>query len=144
MSEDIDIEQADLGRDSHRQAIIALLDMYSRDTMGAGAPLPAAVRERLIEALARRADALILLARAGDDYVGLCIGFEGFSTFRAQPLLNIHDIAVHPDYRDRGIGRRLAKIKASGEVASNRQGSRGCAIFSLMRILHQIYSASAL
>ena len=31
----------------------------------------------------------------------------GFSTFYARPLLNIHDLAVHRDYRGQGVGRAL-------------------------------------
>ena len=31
----------------------------------------------------------------------------GFSTFRAKPLINIHDIAVSPAARGQGIGRLL-------------------------------------
>ena len=37
-----------------------------------------------------------------DKPVGLATTFEGFSTFAAKPLINIHDIAVLPDYRGRG------------------------------------------
>lgn len=103
----IDIEQADLNNATHRKCIVELLDMYSRDSMGSAAPLPDSARERLIDGLRRYSGALVLLAWDNDDCVGLCICFEGFSTFQAQPLLNIHDIAVLPDYRGQGIGRRL-------------------------------------
>jgi ribosomal protein S18 acetylase RimI-like enzyme len=37
----------------------------------------------------------------------MAICLLGFSTFRARPLINIHDIAVHPDFRGQGIGRAL-------------------------------------
>ena len=33
--------------------------------------------------------------------------FQGFSTFAARPLINIHDLAVLPDLRGQGIGRQL-------------------------------------
>jgi ribosomal protein S18 acetylase RimI-like enzyme len=42
------------------------------------------------------------------------------STFRAMPLLNIHDCAVRPEYRRHGLGGRLL---ASGVEAAR---SRGC------------------
>mgnify|MGYP000399452681 CR=1 FL=1 len=34
-------------------------------------------------------------------------GFLGFSTFRAAPLFNIHDVTVRPEARRRGVARRL-------------------------------------
>lgn len=37
-----------------------------------------------------------------DKPVGLATTFEGFSTFAAKPLINIHDIAVLPEYRGKG------------------------------------------
>jgi ribosomal protein S18 acetylase RimI-like enzyme len=49
----------------------------------------------------------VFLAYEGDLAIGLAICLVGFSSFRAQPLLNIHDIAVRPAARGRGVGRRL-------------------------------------
>ena len=48
-----------------------------------------------------------LLAFDGDRPVGIALCFVGFSSFKAKPLLNIHDLAVLPDYRGQGIGRQL-------------------------------------
>jgi ribosomal protein S18 acetylase RimI-like enzyme len=31
----------------------------------------------------------------------------GYSTFRARPLLNLHDLAVQPEARERGVGGAL-------------------------------------
>jgi GNAT superfamily N-acetyltransferase len=38
---------------------------------------------------------------------GLINCVEGFSTFAGKPLLNVHDIVVHEDYRRRGIASAL-------------------------------------
>ena len=44
--------------------------------------------------------------------------FEGFSTFQARPLLNIHDVVVHKDYRGQGVsGLMLQKV---AELARQR------------------------
>jgi hypothetical protein len=40
--------QADLSNVDHQDAVLAMVDAYSRDPMGDGAPLAAEVRERLI------------------------------------------------------------------------------------------------
>ena len=41
--------------------------------------------------------------------VGLANCFTGFSTFAAQPLINVHDLAVLPGYRRRGVGGALLR-----------------------------------
>ncbi len=38
---------------------------------------------------------------------GLAICFEGFSTFSCKPLINIHDLCVHPLHRRKGVGTSL-------------------------------------
>jgi ribosomal protein S18 acetylase RimI-like enzyme len=113
------IEAADLDNPDHQQPVVDLLDMYSRDAMGGGTPLSAGVRNTLIDGLRKRPEALVLLAWQDREAVGLCIGFEGFSTFHARPLLNIHDLAVHPQHRNLGIGRAL--LEAAEAEAHRRR-----------------------
>ena len=84
-----------------------LLDAYARDPMGAGQALTAAVRERLATDLARHPGAHCLLARVGGAAVGFATCFLGYSTFRARALLNVHDIAVLPEWRGRSVARNL-------------------------------------
>jgi ribosomal protein S18 acetylase RimI-like enzyme len=99
---------ADLDNSQHAAAIIAVLDTYACDPVGGGEPLRAEVRAQLVPDLARLGNSLVLLAFAADDRpVGLAICFFGYSTFKAQPLLNVHDLAVIPDWRGRGVGRGL-------------------------------------
>ncbi|KAF1022054.1 MAG: Mycothiol acetyltransferase [Paracidovorax wautersii] len=108
----IETVQADYHCASHAQAIVDLLDAYARDPMGGGEPLSAETREHLVPRLAQLPHALTLLAYApaGDGPavpVGLLNAFMGFSTFKAQPLINVHDVAVLPGHRGRGVGRAL-------------------------------------
>ncbi|MEC9189798.1 MAG: GNAT family N-acetyltransferase, partial [Planctomycetota bacterium] len=51
-------------------------------------------------------------AFSGDQPVGLVNCFVGFSTFRAKPLINVHDLCVHHQYRGQGVGRRLLSAVA--------------------------------
>jgi len=112
------IEPADLDNPEHQQRVVALLDIYSCDAMGDGVPLSAGVRASVIEGLRNHPASLLLLAWQDDESVGLCVGFEGFSTFHARPLLNIHDLVVHPQHRHRGIGRALL---AAAEAAARQR-----------------------
>jgi GNAT superfamily N-acetyltransferase len=92
-----------------------MVDAYSCDSMGDGAPLAADVRERLIPGLRQHPTTLVFLAYDGDAPVGVAVCFLGFSTFVAKPLVNIHDFAILPTHRGRGLGRGLmAAVRSEG------------------------------
>ena len=108
---------ADLENPAHQQAIISLLDMYSRDEFGSGKPLAAETAARLIPGL-REARAVCFLAKEEETFVALALCLPSFSSFRARHILNIHDIAVSPMHRGKGIGQAL--LKAVAEEARRR------------------------
>lgn len=111
------IVPANLADPAHARAIVDLLDHYAGDLMGGGQSLSSTVREVLISRLQAQPGCRILLAYEGDTPLGVAVCFTGFSTFQAQPLLNIHDIAVHSSARGRGIGRALlAAVEAEARV----------------------------
>ena len=87
--------------------LVALLDGYARDPMGGGAPLSDHARGHVVAGLAATPQAFSLIARLDDEPVGLANCLMGYSTFAAAPLVNIHDMAVAPGHRGRGIGRAL-------------------------------------
>ena len=123
--------------------VCAMLDLYARDPMGGGDALDADVLGRLCADLASRADAFSFLAYVDTPHVkaiGLINCFEGYSTFKARPLLNIHDIVVHPDYRGAGVGQAL--LGAAHDLARARLlqahaggAQRQCACHSQLRAL---------
>ena len=92
-----------------RSALLRLLDQYAQDPMGGGVPLAPSVQARLCDDLARQPGAVSFLAWRGHTAVGLINCFAGYSTFKAQPLLNVHDIAVAAECRGLGIGQALLK-----------------------------------
>ena len=136
MNEAVRIVATDLTDPDHAAAFVALLDAYARDPMGGGKGLSDEVRAALPQRLAGRAGFVSFLAFVGDDAVGLINGFEGFSTFAARPLLNVHDIAVLPAHRRRGIARALL---AAAEDAARQ---RGCCKLTL-EVLSSNHAAMA-
>ena len=119
------IERIDPLDARHARALLTVLDGYARDPSGGGTGLTDEVKARLPGLLAQQAHYIGLLASEGDRPVGLLNAFLGVSTFKARPLLNIHDIAVEPDRRGAGIGRHL--LAAAEDVARDR----GCCKLTL-------------
>jgi len=128
------IRKIDLRDGADAAALLELLDHYARDPMGGGEGLAEHARRQLVEALAEQAGYVGGLAWAGSEAVGLINCFVGFSTFAAQPLLNIHDIVVRNAWRRRGVGQallafaeaeavRLGCCKLTLEVLSGNEGA---------------------
>lgn len=114
---DLVIARADFAEPADAAALVEMLDVYARDPMGGGEPLSSDVRERLVPALAQVPGVFVLLARVNGEAVGIANCFTGFSTFSARPLVNIHDLAVAPGHRGKGIARALfAAIEAEAEA----------------------------
>jgi GNAT superfamily N-acetyltransferase len=107
MPPDVRVAAVDLDDPAQAASFLALLDHYARDPMGGGDGLHPGVRARLPAALRMQTGFHGALAWQGADAVGLINCFTGFSTFAAQPLLNVHDIVVRRDERGRGIGQAL-------------------------------------
>ena len=103
------IFEADLENNRHRTALLAVLDEYSREPGIPGSGLSDYARENVVAGLREHPTTVVLLAELDDEIVGIAISFLGFSTFYAQPLLNIHDFAVLASQRGRGVGGRLMK-----------------------------------
>jgi GNAT superfamily N-acetyltransferase len=124
-SSPIRIVEADLSLPAHQEAVLAMVDAYSRDAMGNGKPLDQDIRAQLIPGLRRHPTTLTFLAFVGDQPVGAAVCFIGFSTFAAKPLINIHDFVVLPTSRGKGIGRQLL------EAVETKAKELGCCKLTL-------------
>lgn len=119
------IGPADLALPEHAAAVVAMVDAYARDPWGDGKPLAEDARERLAAGLREHPTTVVLLAWLGGEPVGVAVAFVGFSTFAARPLINLHDLAVVPKARGRGVGRRLL------ESLEAEARERGCCKLTL-------------
>jgi ribosomal protein S18 acetylase RimI-like enzyme len=108
-----EIVRVDLTQNSHGSAILQLLNEYALDPMGGGSPLSKFALANLLVVLRDRPGFHGVLAFVDGQPAGLINCFEGFSTFAAQPLLNIHDVVVSKEYRGRGLFKKMySKVEA--------------------------------
>lgn len=121
----IEIKAVDYGDPADQAALLSLLDMYACDPMGGGQALTPAVKRELCEQLAGFPGAVSFLALVDGKAVGLLNAFLGFSTFKARPLMNVHDIAVLAQWRGQGVGQALLQT-----IESHAQ-SLGCCKLTL-------------
>ncbi len=103
------------------ETLVRLLDAYACDPAGGGQPLSPDVRRSLPQALAARPDAFSVMAYDAEGAaVGLVNCFEGFSTFAARPLVNVHDVVVLAHARGKGVAQcMLARV----EEEARRRGA---------------------
>lgn len=114
----IEIKKADYLNPEDAAAVVQLLNAYALDPMGGGEALSDAVQATLAESLAAVPGAFSILAYVDGKPAGLSNCFMGFSTFKCMPLVNIHDVAVLPEFRGLGLSRLM--IDKVEEVARER------------------------
>ena len=119
------IVAVDLKNPAESALWLALLDHYAHDPMGGGEGLSEYAHAHLVDELKDLPTFHGALALIDEQAVGLINCFAGFSTFAAMPLLNIHDVVVHADWRARGIGQALL------QWAAERAQQLGCCKLTL-------------
>ena len=119
------VQRVDYSNAKDAQALVFLLDAYAQDPMGGGEALQSETTARLCADMARIPGAVSFIAWLDDQPIGLINCFEGYSTFKAKPLLNVHDIAVLGSHRGQGVGQALL------QAAESHARSRGCCKLTL-------------
>ena len=106
---EIEIIMADYHNPRHAQDLVELLNSYATDIMGGGKALSDYARQNLALKLAELPHAFSLLVYAGEKAVAFATCFESFSTYACRKIVNIHDLAVLPEYRGRHISLKLLR-----------------------------------
>lgn len=99
----------ELQNPQHRSQLIKLLNDYMLDPMGNNAPMDEGLAPKIIAGLQTYSGYLGFFVLANDQYAGLANCNQNFSTFKAKPILNIHDFIVAPEFRNIGAGHFLMK-----------------------------------
>lgn len=106
--------EADLHHADHARAVADLVNMYAREPLARGSDLPREIIDKLPGFLRDFPTSHVFLAQTvgGDaldlaSYAGIAVCVRSISTFTASPVMNIHDLAVRPEFRGRGVGRAL-------------------------------------
>lgn len=125
----------DYNNEQQAQDLIRLLNAYALDPMGGETPLKDEVKMHLISRLASLPTAITILCYDKTRAVGLLNAFEGFSTFSAAPLFNVHDVYIAPNFRGQGILEKMFSVledtarnkgccKITLEVLSNNETAK--------------------
>ncbi|WP_395344884.1 GNAT family N-acetyltransferase [Ningiella sp. W23] len=100
-------ELVDYHNKSQTQALMALIRMYARDPMGGNAELSDTVADKLIAEMASRDFLFSLVLFSQNEALGFANCIESFSTFKAKTVVNIHDFAIVPGHRGKGLSQFL-------------------------------------
>ena len=104
---------------------LALFTEYTRSLGTAGTPSDVPIPANLVEAIQKRNDVVVFLAYEEKQPAGFAVTVEGFSTFRAMPSLNIHDLGVSSRFRGHGVGKTLLN------AVRDEADKRGCCKLTL-------------
>ncbi len=100
-------QKIDLNNEGHCKQLLILMNTYMEDQMGIGASMPLDLGSKIIALLKEQPTYIGFFVISDQKYVALANCFMAVSTFRAKPLLNIHDFVVVTESRKSGIGTFL-------------------------------------
>jgi len=107
MQDAVNVIPCDFGNKGHCNALADLMNEYITDKMGGGEPYNDLQKEKLISGLRDHPSKLVLLAKSGEQFIGLVTCFVNFATFTVKPFINVHDIIVTQTWRNKGVGQKL-------------------------------------
>lgn len=103
----IQVIKGDINNETHAQHMLQLLDLYMQDPMGGSWSMSPQLAELNLQGLKQQPNYLFFIAYCNGEAAGLANCFNNYSTFKAKQILNIHDFAVSPKFRRRGVGDAL-------------------------------------
>ena len=105
--DNIEICLCDFNDPLHSSNFIKLINHYIKDEMGGGTPHTLEKATELIRGMSQHPTAFVVFAKVNHVFAGLVVSYINFSTFKAQPFVNVHDVVVDKEYRGRGLARMM-------------------------------------
>lgn len=127
---DIAIRRADFTCEIHASALKSLMQAYASDVMGGGQAIDANTLKMLPNRLSDMSSSFSVMAWQDERAIGLVNAFLGFSTFKCQPLMNIHDVTVLAAFRGQGVAQAMM-----GEIEAIAR-EQGCCKLTLEVLEH--------
>lgn len=97
----------DFTTDIHITKLKELIRHYMTDAMGGCKPLSQHQEQNMITGLQNQANCFVLFIEYNGEIVGLATCFINYSTFKAHPYINVHDIVIHSSMRGKQLGKLL-------------------------------------
>lgn len=122
------VRLVDYGNKQDAHYLVSMLGAYALDPMGGGKPLSDQVKQNLANSLNNFPGAFSVFGfvdQSAAEPAGLINCLPSFSTFRCQPVLNIHDIVVLDVARGSGLCGSMLQLVESAAV------ERGCCKLTL-------------
>lgn len=132
----VTFENCDFGLPSHQKAFTKLIEAYMQDPMGDVPSLSETQKLSLINDLDKHPSVVAIFVLYEEVYAGLAVAFNNYSTFRAAHYINVHDLIIDKNYRNKKLGRALLKYlidiarkrnycKVTLEVRNDNQVAQG-------------------
>lgn len=109
---------ANLDSDWDAHAVRTMVCCLAADPISGCLSLPSSVTDSLVSQLKNYPNAFAVLAKVGSEPAGMSLCFQSLSSFKARPIVNIHDFVVSPDFRGKGIANGL--LTETEKEARNR------------------------
>lgn len=97
----------DFSKEEHCGKLAALINQYIVDPMGGGTLQTPLQQLRLVDGLASHPSCFVLFILNNQHIIGLATCFINFSTFKAIPYINIHDLIIDHNFRSKGYVKCL-------------------------------------
>jgi len=123
--DNIEICLCDFSNPLHSSNFIRLINLYIQDEMGGGTPHTLEKATDLIRGMADHPTAFVVFAKVNQAFAGMVVSFLNFSTFKAMPFVNVHDVIVDSAFRGMGLGRMM--LESVIEIAE----TKGCSKITL-------------
>jgi ribosomal protein S18 acetylase RimI-like enzyme len=104
---DFEFLTCDLNSANHAEQFYELLAEYMKDKMGGEVIPPFNHKEEVLKNFPKDYSSMILFVKKGNLFIGMAVCFINFSTFKAKPYINVHDLIIRTGYRGKGYGKAL-------------------------------------